>query len=45
MIVSSDFVNQKKEILNAIKEGIIEERMIDEAVIRIIACKLAYGII
>ena len=45
MIVSSDFVNQKKEILNAIKEGVIEERMIDEAVIRIIACKLAYGII
>ena len=45
MIVSSDFVNQKKEILEAINNNIIEESLINKAVQRILACKLAYGII
>lgn len=45
MIISSDFVKQKQEILNAIKKGKIEEKTINEAVKRILACKCAYGII
>ncbi len=45
MILSSNFANQKQEVLTAIKSGIIEESTINEAVRRIIACKLAYKII
>lgn len=45
MIISSDFVKQKKEILEAIDKGIISENVIDTAVRRILAFKYAYGII
>lgn len=45
MIISSDFVKQKQEMLNAIKKGKIEEETINKAVRRILACKYAYGII
>ncbi len=45
MIISSDFVKQKEEILSAIKEGIISEETIDTAVRRILAFKYAYEII
>lgn len=45
MIISSDFVKQKEEILLAIKEGIISEDIIDTAVRRILAFKYAYKII
>ena len=44
IILSSDFVNQKQEVLTAIKNGKIDESMIDEAVLKIFACKLAYNI-
>ena len=45
MIISSDFVKQKKEVLNAIKEGKIDEKMIDIAVRRILTCKYKYEIL
>ena len=45
MIISSDFVKQKKEILTAIKKGKLSEETIDRAVRRILAFKYAYGII
>ena len=45
MIISSDFVKQKKEIISAIKKGTISEQTIDTAVRRILAFKYAYEII
>lgn len=45
MIISSDFTNQKDEIINAVNNGIISEDIINDSVRRILACKLAYGII
>ena len=45
IILSSNFINQKKDVLNAIKDGVIKESTIDEAVLKIISCKLAYNII
>lgn len=45
MIISSDFVKQKKEVLEAVKEGKISEEIINTAVRRILAFKYAYGII
>lgn len=45
MIISSDFVKQKNEILTAINKGIISEDVIDTAVRRILAFKYAYEII
>ena len=45
MIISSDFVPQKQEILKAIQEKKINEDMINKAVRRIISMKIAYGII
>lgn len=45
MIISSDFVTQRNEILNAVKDGEIPVTMINIAVKRILACKLAYDII
>ncbi len=45
MIISSNFKVQKQEVLNAIKEGIIDEELINIAVRRILACKYSYGII
>lgn len=45
MIISSDFTNQKNEVLTAVKSGEISEDTINLAVKRILACKYAYGII
>lgn len=45
IIITSDFKNQKKQVLNAINRGEISEETINTAVKRILACKLAYGII
>lgn len=45
MIISSDFVKQKEEILSAINKGIISEDIIDTAVRRILAFKYTYKII
>ena len=45
LIISSDFEQQRQEILDAIHTGEISEQQIDQAVKRILACKYAYGII
>lgn len=45
LIISSDFVNQKNEVLNSVKNGTISENIINNAVKRVLAWKLAYGII
>ena len=45
MIISSDFANQKTQIVNAVKNGKISEQIINKAVRRILACKYAYKII
>lgn len=45
MIISSDFVKQKEEILSAIEKGTISEETIDTAVRRILAFKYTYKII
>ena len=45
LIISSSFVKQKNEVLNAVKDKRISEDIINTAVRRILACKLYYGII
>lgn len=45
MIISSNFAEQKQEVLNAIKDNRISENTINIAVRRILAMKYAYGII
>ena len=45
MIISSDFINQKQEVLKAVKNKKISENIINKAVKRILAMKIAYGII
>lgn len=45
MIISSDFVGQKQEVLDAVKQGKIKEEQINQAVKRILAWKHAYQII
>lgn len=45
MLISSDFVEQKQEILKAIEENKISENTINKAVRRILSMKIAYGII
>ena len=45
MIISSNFAEQKQEILNAIKNKKISEDIINKAVKRILAFKYAYNII
>ncbi len=45
MIISSDFVKQKQEVINAVNSGKIQEDMINKAVKRILAWKYAYKII
>ena len=45
MIISSDFATQKQEIINAVKNGKIQENIINKAVKRILAWKYAYKII
>lgn len=44
MIITSDFVNMKNELLKSVKENKITKKKIDKAVKRIIAWKLAYQI-
>ena len=45
MIISSDFNNEKHQILDAIENNEIPIETIDKAVKRILACKCFYGII
>lgn len=45
MLISSNFVEQKQEILKAIEENKIRENIINKAVRRILSMKIAYGII
>ena len=45
MLISSSFKKQRKEVINAVKNGTISEERINESVRRILACKYAYGII
>ncbi len=45
MIISSDFKNQRKEVINAVKKGKISKKTIDTAVRRILAWKYTYKII
>ena len=45
MIISSDFVKQKQEVVSAVESGEISEEIIDTAVKRILACKMTYKII
>ncbi len=45
MLISSNFEEEKKQVLDAIATGEISEETINKAVRRILACKLAYGII
>ena len=45
LIISSDFANQRNEVLQAVKDGTIEEDTINNAVKRILAWKMTYGIV
>ncbi|MCD8027411.1 MAG: beta-hexosaminidase [Erysipelotrichaceae bacterium] len=45
MIISSNFVKQKQEVIDAVNDGTISEKIIDTAVRRILAMKYAYAII
>ena len=45
LIISSDFANQRNEVLQAVKDGTIEENTINNAVKRLLAWKMIYGII
>ncbi len=45
MIISSDFVTQKNQVVNAVKNGKISEEIINKAVRRILALKYSYQII
>lgn len=45
LIITSDFLKQKQEVLDAIKSDKISEAQIDIAVRRVIAMKMSYGII
>lgn len=45
MIITSNFKEQKQEVLNAVKSGEISEEIIEVAVRRILAWKCRYGIL
>ena len=45
MIITSDFVKQKNEVLTAVKEGRISQKLINQAVKRILAWKYKYNIL
>lgn len=45
IIISSDFEKQKNEILQALEDGIIQEDIIDYAVLKVLALKCMYNII
>lgn len=44
ILVTTDFINQKREIISAVNQGIIPIETIDTAVKRILTCKLYYGV-
>ena len=44
MIITSDFITMYNEVLNAVKSGIIDENVLNEAVIRITAWKYKTGL-
>ncbi len=44
-IITSDFETQKNEVLQAVKNKKIDQKLIDTAVVRILAWKMAYKII
>ena len=45
IVISSDFANQKTQVVNAVKSGKISEKLINKAVRRILAWKYTYKII
>jgi len=45
IIISSDFKNQKEEVIKAVNNGKIDENIINSAVKRVLALKCAYNII
>lgn len=45
LIITSDFIRQKQEVVEAVKDGKIPEMQVDLAARRVLAMKLAYGII
>ncbi len=45
LIITSDFLKQKQEVVDAVKSGRISESQVNTAVRRVIAMKIAYGII
>ena len=45
LIITSDFLSQKVEVLNAVEQGAISEELINTAVRRVLAMKIAYGIV
>lgn len=45
MIISSNFKAQKREVLNAVNQGILSDEQINESVRRILAFKMMYHII
>ena len=45
LIISSDFVNQRNEVLDSVRNGTISENIINTAVKRVLAWKLQYEII
>ncbi len=45
MIATTDYLNQKKQVLRAVNDGRIPEIMVNDAVRRILACKLYYGVL
>lgn len=45
ILITSDFINQKAEVIHAVKSGKISEDTINESVRRILALKYAYKII
>lgn len=44
MIITSDFLTMKNEVLNSVEEGKIQEETIDKAVTRVIAWKYYSGL-
>ncbi len=45
LILTTDYLNQRKEILTAVRDGRIPEQLINDAVRRILAGKYSYGLI
>jgi len=45
LILTTDYENQRKEVLAAVKDGRISEQQVNDAVRRVLACKYCYGLI